>query len=240
MSRPSNATGGRFSHWLVRMLRRLLLLVLAFVAGAVAMHVGMHGGDAQHMQMLEAQVAALQAERLQAQADRAADQSRAAIDSGTLRSLQEKTAELQEALGQTQDQLAFYEQLIPPGPAGSVAIRAFEIAAEGEFLSYRVLLTRNARPDAAEFKGRLRFVAHGMQDGKPVKMVLLPPGAPDSAAPAAHADPLALDFRQFQRSTGLLQAVPGQSIDTVQLEILEGDTVRAAQEAPVAQNGKQP
>jgi len=229
------------SHWLVRMLRRLLLLLLAFVAGAVAMHVGMHAGDADHMRMLESQVAALQADLLQAQADRAADQSRVTADSAALRSLQEKTDELQETLGRTQDQLAFYEQLIPPGPAGAVAIRAFDIVPEGEFLSYRVLLTRNARPDAAEFKGHLRFVARSMKDGKPVKIRLLPPGAPDSSAPDAGApDALVLDFRQFQRSTGLLQAVPGQSIDSVQLEILEGGVVVAAQEAPVAQNGKQP
>ncbi|MGB5808394.1 MAG: hypothetical protein WBH02_13230, partial [Castellaniella sp.] len=45
------------------------------------------------------------------------------------------------------------------------------------------------------------------------------------------ADPLALVFDQFQRSTGVLQQVPDLTIESVRLEILEGDTVRAAQDA---------
>src|SRR5690606_2210234 len=152
----------------------------------------------------------------------------------TQRMLKDKNAELQQALGRTRDQLAFYEQLIPPAPAGAVAVRAFDIQAEGEFLRYRVLLTRNTAPQAEPFRGRMRFVAHGQAQGKAVKIELSPPVAPatdEATASSPGSDPLTLVFDQFQRSTGVLQRAPDLLIQSVRLEILEGDTVRAFQDA---------
>jgi hypothetical protein len=234
MTRSSQAHGGGFSRWLVRGLSRLMLLAVVFAAGALAMHFGMHAGEHAELQARRSQVESLQAELSRAQTGQAALRSEAEVQAGTQRVLQDRNAELQQELGRTRDQLAFYEQLIPPGPAGAVAVRAFDIQADGEFLRYRVLLTRNAAPQADAFKGRMRFVANGRSQGKAVKIELSPPVAPaagEVAASAPGADPLALVFDQFQRSTGVLQRVPDLSIQSVRLEILEGDTVRASQDA---------
>lgn len=231
---PSTTRGGGFSGWLVRGLSRLVLLLVVFAIGALAMHFGMHSGEREALQARQAQVESLQAELAHARTDLAALRSEAEVQAGTQRVLQDRNAELQQELGRTRDQLAFYEQLIPPGPAGAVAVRAFDIQADGEFLRYRVLLTRNAAPQAEPFKGRMRFVANGRSQGKAVKIELSPPLAPavgEAAASAPGADPLALVFDQFQRSTGVLQRVPDLSIQSVRLEILEGDTVRASQDA---------
>lgn len=233
----ASSSAGReagFSRWLVRSLSRLMLLVVVFVAGALAMHFGMHAGEHETQLAQRAQIESLQADLAALQAELAAQRSAAEVQAGTQRVLQDKNAELQQALGQTRDQLAFYEQLIPPAPAGAVAVRAFDISAEGDFLQYRVLLTRNAAPQAEPFKGRMRFVASGQAQGKAVKIELSPPVAPaagDTAASASGSDPLALVFDQFQRSTGVLQRVPDLVIRSVRLEILEGDTVRAFQDA---------
>ncbi len=235
MTQSSTARGGGFSGWLVRGLSRLMLLLVVFAAGALAMHFGMHAGEHADLQARQSQVESLQAELARAQADLAARRSEAEVQAGTQRVLQDKNAELQQELGRTRDQLAFYEQLIPPGPAGAVAVRAFDIQADGEFLRYRVLLTRNAAPQAEPFKGRMRFVANGRSQGKAVKIELNPPvasAAGEAAASSAPgADPLALVIDQFPRSTGVLQQVPDLTIESVRLEILEGDTVRAAQDA---------
>ncbi|CAM5201260.1 Putative integral membrane protein OS=Castellaniella defragrans (strain DSM / CCUG 39792 / 65Phen)OX=1437824 GN=BN940_17651 PE=4 SV=1 [Castellaniella denitrificans] len=234
MKQSSPARGGGFSSWLVRGLSRLVLLLVVFVIGALAMHFGMHAEDRAELQARQSRIESLQAELSRAQADLAAQRSEAEVQAGTQRVLQDRNAELQQELGRTRDQLAFYEQLIPPGPAGAVAVRAFDIQADGEFLRYRVLLTRNAAPQAEPFKGRMRFVANGRSQGKAVKIELSPPVAPaagEAAASAPGADPLALVFDQFQRSTGVLQRVPDLSIQSVRLEILEGDTVRASQDA---------
>jgi hypothetical protein len=231
---------GGLSRWLVRGLSRLLVLVLAFGAGAVAMHVGMHAGDHEHMQALQARNTALQDQLTQAQADLAALKNQSDVGDGAQRALQDKLAALQKTLGDTQDQLSFYEQLLPSGPAGTVSIRAADVQPQGDFLRYRVLLTRSA-PDASDpFKGRLRFVATGRQNGKTVKIDLSTPQASDAApttdaanasapAPAA-ADPLALSFDQYQRSTGVLQMVPGLTLQSVRVDVLEGDAVRASQD----------
>lgn len=234
MTQPPTARSGGFSGWLVRGLSRLMLLLVVFAAGALAMHFGMHAGEHAELQARQSRVESLQAELARVQADLAARRSEAEVQAGTQRVLQDKNAELQQELGRTRDQLAFYEQLIPPGPAGAVAVRAFDIQADGDLLRYRVLLTRNAAPQAEPFKGRMRFVANGRSQGKAVKIELNPPVAPaagEAAASAPGADPLVLVFDQFQRSTGVLQQVPDLTIESVRLEILEGDTVRAAQDA---------
>lgn len=224
---------GGFRRWLARALATGLAFVLVFIAGAAAMHLGMHAGDRERIQSLQDNLASQQAEsaRLLAEADAARNE--AEIQAATQRVLQEKLAGLQQQLGQVRDQLAFYEQLIPPGPAGALAIRAFDIQADGDFLRYRVLLTRNAAPDAQPFKGRMRFVAEGLRQDKTVKMELGPPQVADPAGgtESAPADPLALVFDQFQRGTGVLQVPSGVQIRSVRLEILEGETVRATQDA---------
>lgn len=232
MTHDTKQPGG-FRRWLIRMLTMGLAFVLVFIAGAAAMHLGMHGGDRQHIQDLQSQLAAQQLELTQDRTALAAARSDSEIQAGTQRVLQEKLADLQQQLGQVHDQLAFYEQLIPPGPAGAVAVRAFDIQADEQFLRYRVLLTRNAAPNAESFKGRMRFMAQGLSQGKTVKIELNPPQAPDqtAGAPSNAADPLTLVFDQFQRSTGVLQIPAGMQVQSVRLEILEGDTIRATQDA---------
>lgn len=67
---------------------------------------------------------------------------------------------VQTELGRTQDQLAFFEDLLPPGPQGALDIRAVEIAQHAEGLQYRVLLMRSGKP-TKPFVGTLQFVAKG-------------------------------------------------------------------------------
>lgn len=86
------------------------------------------------------------------------------------RSVQEKDAELSNL----REQLAFYEQLLPSGPPGTVSIRGFDLTASSTFLRYRVLLMRSGRPTGDDFKGSLQFVAEGVQDGEPRTVTLEP------------------------------------------------------------------
>jgi TolA-binding protein len=57
--------------------------------------------------------------------------------------LEKNLAQLQVELGRSKDHLAFYEQLLPPGPQGSIALRAVELERNGANLNYRVLLMRS-------------------------------------------------------------------------------------------------
>jgi len=67
---------------------------------------------------------------------------------------------VQLELGRTQDQLAFFEDLFPPGPQGGLDIRAVNVVQHVEGLHYRVLLMRGGKA-TKPFLGALQFVAKG-------------------------------------------------------------------------------
>ena len=67
-------------------------------------------------------------------------------------------SQLQVEGSRLKDHLAFYEQLLPPGPQGSIALRAVELERNGQNLNYRVLLMRSGKP-GERVSARLQFVA---------------------------------------------------------------------------------
>lgn len=157
----------------------------------------------------------------------------------------------QAELGRVRDQLAFYEQLLPPGPAGAIDIRGAEFARVGSDLRYRVLMMRSGRSESP-FSGELRFVANGIQQGQTVSVELQPQrvkteesaapgavlpaaagGAVDAAAPADPgngASLLTVHFDHFQRSQGVLALPEGFVPESVTISVLEGSNVRATRE----------
>lgn len=219
-------------------MRRIILsfavLVLSFVFGALTMHFGMHGSQTADMDALRAQVTIAQAGQADAHTELATVRSQLQVELGTRQALETSLLGVQQELGRTRDQLAFYEQLIPPAPAGSVAIRAFDVQQQDELLNYRVLLSRNA-PGQPAFKGRMRFTAKGLQAQKTVKIELTAAALGQSAAPSDSqqspgVEPFALAFDQFQRSTGILRIPPDFIPESVTLDILEGGVIRATRD----------
>lgn len=140
----------------------------------------------------------------------------------------------QAELGRVRDQLAFYEQLLPPGPEGSVDIRSMQIDREGGGLRYKVLLMRSGRNGGAPFAGALRFQATGVLKGETVTVDLAPLQVKAEAGPVTAtgenltAASLALQFDQYQRSQGILAVPDGFVPESVTVSVLEGETVRAS------------
>ncbi len=140
----------------------------------------------------------------------------------------------QAELGRVRDQLAFYEQLLPPGPEGTVGIRGAQIDRDGAGLRYKVLLMRSGRGGAAPFAGTLRFQATGMLKGEIVTVDLAPMqvkaenGSEPATAENAATASLALQFDQYQRSQGILALPEGFVPENVTISVLEGDVVRAS------------
>lgn len=155
-----------------------------------------------------------------------------AVERAARQELEIQLHSAQDELGRVRDRLAFFEQLLPPGPEGAVDIRGAEIQRVGQGLKYRVLLMRSGRSDTP-FIGTLRFQAAGVLKGETVSVDLAPmqvkadtPAEP-GAAPAA-GGPLALQFDQYQRSEGVLELPAGFVPETVTISVLEGSTVRAS------------
>ncbi|WP_430795319.1 DUF6776 family protein [Achromobacter spanius] len=140
----------------------------------------------------------------------------------------------QAELGRVRDQLAFYEQLLPPGPEGSVDIRSMQIDREGGGLRYKVLLMRSGRNGGTPFAGALRFQATGVLKGETVTVDLAPMQVKSEAGPVTAtgenltAASLALQFDQYQRSQGILAVPDGFVPESVTVSVLEGETVRAS------------
>ena len=144
----------------------------------------------------------------------------------------------QDELGQVRERLAFFEQLLPPGPAGAVDIRGAEIIREGQGLKYRILLMRNSASDSS-FEGSLRFQASGMLGGEDISVDLLPmqlstDDASGAVATTAATNPLSLRFEKYQRSEGVLSLPEGFVPETVVVSVLEGNTVRASRTVRLA------
>lgn len=160
------------------------------------------------------------------------------IEKAARAELEKSLAALQEELGRTKDHLAFYEQLLPPGPQGAIALRAVELERQEQNLVFRVLLMRSGKP-GERFNGRLQFVAQGTKDGQEVSAVLQPSQkmvsegaskAPLNTLGAAiqGEDSLKLSFDQFQRSQGVLAMPTDFQPTSVVVSILSGEIVLAS------------
>lgn len=191
-------------------------------------------------------------------------EGRLAVESSTRQALERTLGTVQQELGAARDQIAFFYELMPPGPDGSISIRGFDVQRQGELLSFRVLLMRHGARDTS-FEGMLQFQATGQRKGETVAVTLEPArlrdpanagpivkgqggdsgpgsvegpvvdGVPENSVAGPLSSVLTLRFDQFQRSAGLLQIPEGLILESVTLNVLEGDTLRVSRtiEMPV-------
>lgn len=232
-SPAAQASAGRVRH-LLWLLVVLLALGVGAAAGyrAAALYLDQDRAAISKEQLtaLRASVAQREAEIrfLRAQLD--SSDGEIAVERAARKELETQLLGQQTELGRVGDQLAFYEQLLPPGQKGALDIRGAEFSRQGPGLRYRVLLMRNGA-DSGGFVGSLQFMATGSQRGKPVTLELQPlqVRADGSVAPSTDAgkEMLRLNFDQYVRSQGVL-AVPGGFVpESVTIRVLDGDTVRA-------------
>lgn len=216
----SDKKSGKISTWFVRLLTRLLFLLIVFIAGALTMHFGMHADDHDNMLRLQTTIENQDQQINQLQLDLSKAQSEASLLRGTDKGLEGQILNLQQELTDIRDQLSFYEQLVPAGPAGSVTIRAFAAEQKNDILDYKILLTRNVKADAPEFNGYMQFVITGQLNNQEKTVQIKP-------ADGSQNDPLQIKFERFQRNSGVLQLEPDFKVQSVQLEIYEGDNLKA-------------
>lgn len=156
------------------------------------------------------------------------------IERAARQELETELRAVQAEVGRVRDQLAFYEQLLPPGPEGAVDIRGVQIDRGGGGLRYKVLLMRSGRNGGTPFAGALRFQATGTFQGETVTVELAPLQVKAESGPVTNtgestaAASLALQFDQYQRSQGVLALPEGFVPESVTVSVLEGETVRAS------------
>ncbi|MBP6020863.1 MAG: hypothetical protein KA735_15360 [Burkholderiaceae bacterium] len=211
----------------------MVLVLLAVLLGGVAGTVGASWWSrnnldgAQQVEQLQHELLLSEGNLIQVQAKLDVVLANVAVEASTRKALETTLQDTQAELGQVRDQLAFFNQLFPPGPAGAVSIRALDIQQAGPNLQYRALLMRSGAT-GTHFKGQMQFVAKGLQDGKAVKIDLQAAQMAIQAETSLNDAGFPLDFDQFQRSGGLLSLPTGFIAQTITLNILEGSTVRVS------------
>ena len=154
-----------------------------------------------------------------------------AVERAARKELETQLRQAQNDIGQVRERLAFFEQLLPPGPEGAVDIRGAEVQRDGQGLRYRVLLMRNGRSETP-FRGALRFEASGILKAETVSIELVPMQLGDDAEEAHGLLPV--QFDQYQRSEGVLALPEGFVLEAVTVSVLEGTTVRASRTIKLA------
>ena len=221
----------------------LAALIAGGLAGAALVYFGFERPALEaaqaSIQRYEDDLTALRERHDKVNARAAALEGQLLVEESTRRGLETTLREVQAELGRARDTLAFYEQLMPPGPDGAISIRALDIEPEGPHLKYRMLLMRSGRNDKP-FEGELQFVAKGRLNGEPAEQTLLPPlvagkESADAGGQGNEGAPLAIEFSEFQRSSGLLGLPAGFVPESVTVNVLEGRSVRVSRsvELPV-------
>lgn len=144
-------------------------------------------------------------------------QTQLTLEQATQDALQERLIQKQNELGYLQEQLAFYEHLLPLSGTGTVQVRGLDLEPQAHTLRYKLLLQRSSA--LPRFNGHIQFTAHGHQDGDSVNIVLTTAGEDSTTTD--------IEFDQFLRATGLLDVPDGLRIDAVTLHIYQGKQLRA-------------
>jgi hypothetical protein len=161
-----------------------------------------------------------------------------AIERGARIQLEDQLQASSAAAGQLRQQLDFYEQLFPAGPAGAVAVRSVRVERAAQGLHYRVLLTRSARVGALPFQGGLQFIADSVGEGRHQAIELTPAAslpAPDNSLAGGASgktlglEQLRLDFDRYQRNEGILSLPQGFIPAAVTVNVVQEGVVRASQ-----------
>lgn len=226
---PQGPANGRV--W-ARAGKALAFFVLGAVLGGLVVHLALERPALEsaqaRMQVYEQDLAAMRYRLEQANLASAALEGRLLVEESTRRGLETGLQVMQNELGQARDSLAFFEQLMPPGPNGSLSVRALDIERLGPHLRYRALLMRSGASGKV-FQGSLQFLAHGRQGDEPLTVALSAAVLEaDVLADTPETDILSVEFSDFQRSSGLLSLPPGFEPESVTLNVLEGRTVRAS------------
>jgi hypothetical protein len=115
-----------------------------------------------------------------------------------------------------QDDLGFFEKLIPVSGAGGIAIRGLQAEVRnGRELKWQVLVIQ-ANKNAPEFNGQLELTFVGVQNGKPWT-ANLPGGAQ------------ALKLKQYGRFDGIYELPAQATVKGVSAKILDGSVIKAVQ-----------
>lgn len=171
----------------------------------------------QTVEMLQAQLAEIRADRDRAQSIANTADSLLKAERVTQQKLTEQVKQLEAANQSLKDDLGFFERLLPATGEG-VSVRALQIdMVEAGKARYQLLVMQQGARVQPEFRGHFELTANGLLDGQPW----------------TESTPLvkqALQFKQYQRVDGILPVPPKVQLKQVFVRVLDDrGALRASQ-----------
>ena len=183
---------------------------------------GLDKGSKQAVQALQAELSDARAELAAAKADRDAAQSVSntadalvTAERASREKLQDQVKQLEAENRSLQDDLGFFEKLIPAAGEG-VAIRGLQAEMLGtSALKWQILVMQPGR-NTSQFSGRLEVTVAGTLNGKPWSGSL-----PEGAMP--------ITIKQYGRIQGELVLPAQVQVKSLSARVLVGSVVQASQ-----------
>ena len=149
------------------------------------------------------------------------------MERATLKQLMWQVKALEVENGALKEDLAFFEGLMPVSDAGEEAgvridhLRIEQDGGSGD-IRYRMLVVHNANRLAKEFKGTLQFLVKMQKEGKEI-MLTLPSGS------EPNPQRFRFEIKHFHRLEGVFSVPVGAVLKSVEVRLLQDNTVRARQ-----------
>jgi hypothetical protein len=219
------------ASWPARIVLLVALLALAAGLAWLAYEIGRgmnpfrQGISAEQAQLMEQRIAALGSERERVAVALSAAESQLAIERAARQQLSSQLKSLEIENGQLQEDLSFFENLLPAGPVSQdISIRRLklDLAAPNQ-LRYRLLVMRHGKAER-EFSGTLQLFVELAGDASHATLTF--PAKNDVTL-----DQFRLDFRHYQRIEGILRLPEGSQVKSVQARVFENGKLRAQQSA---------
>ncbi|MDB5889391.1 MAG: conserved hypothetical transrane protein [Polaromonas sp.] len=177
---------------------------------------GLDNSTKDELKLLRAELSELRAERDKAQTIANTAGSLVTAEKAAQEKMAFRIKQLEADNLALQNDLGFFEKLLPASGSDGVTIRSLQAEALSETqLKWQLLVIQPVK-NAPGFNGKLELTFSGTLDGKSW-MVNLPGGAQ------------ALQFQQYRRVEGVLDVPPQAVVQTVTAKVMEGAAVRSVQ-----------
>ena len=198
-----------------------LLLVLGLAVFWVFMQRGEAMGLEHQLDTLRVQVRDLNQELLKLRSTAGTEQSAVQMERSTQLQLSNRIKALELENAALKEDMRLFERLIPAaGDEAAIRLEGFRVVPDGlQRYRYRALLAFQSAKQVPEFRGRLQVSVIFSLAGRRQEMLL-----PDKRELAGEFQ---IEVRNFLRKEGGFEIPPGARLDSVEVRVLQGDTLKA-------------
>lgn len=199
----------------------VLTVLLAFVIAWSMLRHGEAGETERELDSLRHQVRELDEELLKLRSTAGTEQNAVQMERSTQQQLLNRVKTLESENAALKEDMLLFERLIPTtGDEPSIRLESFRVAPDGpQRFRYRVLLAFQSAKQVPEFRGRLQFLAIFSLGGKQHELLI--------PTKREGGGELQVEVRHFLRKEGAFELPVGAKLQSVEVRVLQGDTLKA-------------